>query len=107
MHLVAGEKGRVGQDGFVPVGQSLDHSTVAVGERGGHRKEDAFWRKTLTALAVRLGDPAPDVSEHVACVDARRQWARWRTVWYNAAVRSAGQTIAGPFARSMRRVPAR
>lgn len=74
---------------------------------GGHRKEDLFWRKTLTALAHHLGDPAPEVSERVVCVDSRRQWARWRNVWYNAAVRSMGQTVASPFARSKRRVQAR
>ena len=73
---------------------------------GGHRKEDAFWRQTLTALARHLGDASPSVSDQIVCVDARRQWARWRNVWYNAAVRSAGQTIAGPFSRSKRRVPA-
>lgn len=73
---------------------------------GGHRKEDVFWRKTLTALARHLGEPAPAVSEHAVCVDAHRQWSRWRNVWYNAAVRSVGQTISGPFARSKRRTPA-
>lgn len=73
---------------------------------GGHRKEDAFWRQTLTALGRHLGDPSPSVTEQAVCVDARRQWARWRNVWYNAAVRSIGQTILSPFARAGRRAPA-
>jgi hypothetical protein len=69
---------------------------------GGHRKEDAFWRATLTALARHLGDESPTVDEHTVCVDARRQWGRWRNVWYNSAVRSMGQTIASPFSRTRR-----
>jgi len=73
---------------------------------GGHRKEDAFWRQTLTALARHLGAESPTVDEHLVCVDPHRQWGRWRNVWYNAAIRSAGQTAAGPFSRSRRRQPA-
>lgn len=67
---------------------------------GGHRKEDVFWRRTLTAVARHLGEPDPKVSEHNVCVDKRRQWSRWRNVWYNAAIRSVGQTVTGPVRRS-------
>ena len=70
---------------------------------GGHRKEDAFWHQTLTALARHLGAESPRVEEQLVCVDSRRQWGRWRNVWYNAAVRSAGQTVTGPFSRTRRR----
>lgn len=70
---------------------------------GGHRKEDHFWRQTLTSLARHLGVESPAVEVHLVCVDARRQWGRWRNVWYNAAIRSAGQTAASPFSRSRRR----
>jgi len=72
---------------------------------GGHRKEDAFWRQTLSALGRHLGEPSPAVREHNVCVDSRRQWGRWRNVWYNAAVRSMGQTIVSPLARSKGRAP--
>lgn len=73
---------------------------------GGHRKEDVFWRQTLTALARHLGESSPTVTEQAVCVDAHRQWGRWRNVWYNAAIRSLGQTIVSPVARSRRRAPA-
>jgi hypothetical protein len=67
---------------------------------GGHRKEDVFWRKTLTAVARYLGQPDPRVVEQFTCVDRHRQWSRWRNVWYNAAIRSMGQTVSGPVRRS-------
>ncbi|HLW45726.1 MAG TPA: hypothetical protein VKR78_05890 [Acidimicrobiales bacterium] len=66
---------------------------------GGHRKEDVFWRKTLTALARHLGEADPTVAEQLVCVDKRRQWSRWRNVWYNSAIRSVGQTMSGPVRR--------
>jgi hypothetical protein len=69
---------------------------------GGHRKEDVFWRKTLTAVARHLGEAEPRVTEQVVCVDKRRQWSRWRNVWYNSAIRSMGQTVTGPVRRSDR-----
>ncbi|HTX00837.1 MAG TPA: hypothetical protein VMD59_18800 [Acidimicrobiales bacterium] len=73
---------------------------------GGHRQEDVFWQKTLTAVARHLGDLTPEVSKSVVCVDSRRQWSRWRNVWYNAAVRSMFQTLSGPLSRRRRRPPA-
>ena len=72
---------------------------------GGHRKEDAFWRQTLAALAHHFGLESPRVEEHFVCVDSKRQWARWRNVWYNSAIRSAGQTATGPFSRARRHRP--
>jgi hypothetical protein len=72
---------------------------------GGHRQEDVFWRKTLTSVARHLGDLSPEVRTTVVCVDAKRQWSRWRNVWYNAAIRSMFQTIAGPLSRRRQRPP--
>jgi len=66
---------------------------------GGHHKEDVFWSRTLTAVARHLGVAAPEVSEQLVCVDRRRQWSRWRNVWYNSAIRSLGQTLTGPVRR--------
>lgn len=66
---------------------------------GGHRKEDEFWRATLTSLCARFGADATEVERVVVCVDRRRQWGRWSNVWYNAGVRSAGQTLTSPFRR--------
>jgi len=66
---------------------------VALG-LGGHRKEAAFWRETLTSLAHHLGMENPVVEQSVVCVDSQRQWAKWRNVWYNSAVRSVGQTVS-------------
>jgi len=62
---------------------------------GGHRKENEFWRATLTSLGHHLGLDEPVVEESIVCVDSRRQWAKWRNVWYNSAVRSVGQTVTG------------
>ncbi len=71
---------------------------------GGHRKEDEILaRHALTRSARHLGEPEPLVTRSVVCVDARRQWSRWRNLWYNAAIRSMGQTVAGPLSRSRRR----
>ncbi len=66
---------------------------VALG-LGGHRKEATFWRETLTSLAHHLGMENPVVEQSVVCVDSQRQWAKWRNVWYNSAVRSVGQTVS-------------
>lgn len=51
------------------------------------RKEDAFWRHTLRALATRFGTAA-EVEIEVECVDPRRQWRRFGNVWQNAGVRT-------------------
>jgi hypothetical protein len=67
---------------------------------GGHRKEDRFWHATLANLCGHFGMSQPTVKQEVVCVDSKRQWGRWRNIWYNAAVRSAGQSLTGPFHRS-------
>lgn len=66
---------------------------------GGHKKEDDFWKATLTKLAGHLGVEHPVVGRRVVCVDPKRQWALWKNLWYNSAIRSVGQTIAGPVRR--------
>jgi hypothetical protein len=70
---------------------------------GGHRKEDAFWRHTLGALAAHFG-VAGQVETTVVCVDRRRQWANARNVWHNAAIRSALYTMGAPV-RALGRSP--
>jgi hypothetical protein len=72
---------------------------------GGHRKEDRFWQDTLTNLCARFGVASPEVERSVVCVDPKRQWGRWRNVWYNAAVRSTGQTFTAPFRRRPKPAP--
>ncbi len=63
---------------------------------GGHRKEDAFWRATLRALAERLGsNNEPETS--VVCVERRRQWSRAGNVRYNSAFKSGIHTATSPF----------
>lgn len=69
---------------------------------GGHRKEDNFWRDTLTNLCAHFGVSDPEVEQTVVCVDRKRQWGRWRNLWYNAAIRSTGQTITAPVRRRPR-----
>ena len=73
---------------------------------GGHRKEDVFWRHTLTALARHLGAEQPVVDEHSVCVDPHRQWSRWTNIRHNSALRSAAQTLTGPLGRRRRARPA-
>lgn len=70
---------------------------------GAHRKEDKFWLQILTALARHLGVGEPEVTSKVVCVDSKRQWAKWRNVWYNAAIRSFGQSVSAPPSMRSRR----
>lgn len=63
---------------------------------GGHRKEDAFWRATLRALAQRFDSPAePETT--VVCVERRRQWSRAGNLRHNSAFRSGLHTATSPF----------
>ncbi len=65
---------------------------------GGHRKEDAFWRATLVALAERFGSSArPETS--IVCVERRRQWSRAGNVRHNSAFKSGLHTATSPFRR--------
>ena len=63
---------------------------------GGHRKEDAFWRATLKALAARFDcDAEPETT--VTCVERRRQWSRAGNVRHNSAFKSGLHTATAPF----------
>ena len=65
---------------------------------GGHRKEDAFWTKTLRALARRFDvDAEPTVG--IVCVERRRQWSRVGNVRHSSAFRSGLHTATSPFRR--------
>ncbi|MGH9294534.1 MAG: hypothetical protein ACRD0B_04310, partial [Acidimicrobiales bacterium] len=37
-------------------------------------------------------------------LDSQRQWAKWRNVWYNAAIRSFGQSISAPLSGRSRSI---
>jgi hypothetical protein len=62
---------------------------------GGHRKEDRFWKQTLTNLA-RHFESSGDVDMQVVCVDKKRQWANAKNVWHNAAIRSGIYMTGAP-----------
>ena len=60
------------------------------------RKEDDFWKGTLSNLAARYGVPNAEVSEETVCVDRKRLWTNWRNVWHNSGIRSALHIAAAP-----------
>jgi hypothetical protein len=62
--------------------------------------EDRFWPGVLVNLAAGVGAGQVEVQTSTECVDRRRQWARWRNVRHNAAIRSAGHSVAAPFRRT-------
>ncbi len=55
---------------------------------GGHRKEDQFWVQTMTALARYLGALPATVHTRTVCIDRRRQWGNFGSIWQNSMVRS-------------------
>jgi hypothetical protein len=65
---------------------------------GGHRKEDNFWKHTLTSLAAHFGVNA-QVDMQRACVDRKRQWRRAGNMKHNAAIRSTMYLLGSPFRR--------
>nr|MBA2637995.1 hypothetical protein [Solirubrobacterales bacterium] len=54
----------------------------------GHRQEDRFWQHTLRQVATHFGAPDAPIETQVTCVDAHRQWARWRNVRHSSALRA-------------------
>jgi hypothetical protein len=64
----------------------------------GHRRENAFWRQTLAALAASFGSRAP-VETRAVCLDFRRQWSRAGNIWQNAAIRTALHQLLSPLRR--------
>lgn len=96
-------------DGTVAQAQLLIRASDPIYELamglGLHRQENAFWQRTLRALAAHFGvDAEPET--RVVCVDGNRQWSRAGNAWHNAGVRSGLYLLAGPFrwvARPVRR----
>lgn len=66
---------------------------------GGHRFEDAFWQKTLSNVAARVGVTGQPVDTQVIYIDPKVRWAYVRNIVYNAAIRTM---VVGP-ARWFRR----
>ena len=66
---------------------------------GGHRKEDQFWVKTMTALATYLGALPTTVQTRTVCIDRRRQWGNAGHVRHNSMVRSMLHSIPAAFAQ--------
>jgi hypothetical protein len=66
---------------------------------GGHRKEDQFWIKTMTALGTHLGAPPTAVHTRTVCIDRKRQWGNAGHVWQNSMVRSMLQSVTTAFTR--------
>lgn len=54
---------------------------------GAAAQEDHFWHYTLQALAGNF-QTSGRVEQQARCIDPHLQWAAWKNVWYNAAVRS-------------------
>ena len=72
---------------------------------GGGRKEDVFWKDTLSAVAAHFGVEG-DVEIETICVDKRRQWRNAVNIRHNSAIRSAlymmgtpARAVAKPFRR--------
>jgi len=72
---------------------------------GGHRKEDQFWRQTLTSLARHIGAAPVVVRTRTVCVDRRRQWRNAGQVWHNSLVRTMVQSVTSPLTRGYQRRP--
>lgn len=59
---------------------------------GGHGKEDQFLAKTMTALGRYLGAPPAEVDTETVCIDRRRQWRKFGSIWDNSMLRSLVQS---------------
>ena len=64
----------------------------------GHRRENAFWIKTLEALAAHFGVRAP-IETRVECLDFHRRWSNAGNIWWNAAIRTAIHRVVAPLRR--------
>jgi hypothetical protein len=58
--------------------------------------EDAFWRKTLRALARYLEVANPQVEQELELLDSNVQWSRALNTWRNAAMWSGLYTAVAP-----------
>jgi hypothetical protein len=63
---------------------------------GGHQQEDRFWHQTLAAVANHFGCDGAKVQTTVICVDAKRQWSRWRNLRHSSAIRSGMYAVTAP-----------
>ncbi len=89
-----------GEDGPVVQMQALIRASDPIWELGSRLRvvgpnEDRFWHGTLKNLAAHFGVTG-EVSQQNQLVDPRVQWAQWRNVWHNAAVRTTLYTLATP-----------
>ena len=53
-----------------------------------HTKEDQFWHGTLKNLATHFGVTSV-VEQQSHCIDDAIQWSEAKTIWHNAAIRTA------------------
>ncbi|HZS79417.1 MAG TPA: hypothetical protein VFA41_22580 [Ktedonobacteraceae bacterium] len=63
---------------------------------GGHKAENQFWIRTLTALAAHFGLDKVRVVSEITCLDSRVQWSEAKNIWQNAAVRTMIYTMSAP-----------
>jgi hypothetical protein len=68
-----------------------------------HQQEDIFWHGTLSNLATHFGVKTPAVEQQTTCVDSRIQWAEFKNIWYNAAVRTTLDAPVRAFRRLLNR----
>ena len=62
---------------------------------GASKSENAFWRRTLSALAAHFGVEAP-VQMQVTCVDPKVQWSQFWNIWQNATIRTVMYRMLTP-----------
>jgi hypothetical protein len=62
---------------------------------GGHKAENKFWIRTLTAVAAYFHVDA-EVEANIICLDQRVQWSEAKNIWQNAGLRTMIYTMAAP-----------
>ncbi len=63
---------------------------------GGEPEEDKVWYHVLQSLAAHGGLPTAQVEFNKTCVDPKVQWAHWKNIWQNAAIRTTIYVMATP-----------
>jgi hypothetical protein len=61
-----------------------------------YRREDEFWRQTLTNLAGHFGTSDPDYDMQAEKIDPRLQWTYALSIWRNAAMWSGLYALTAP-----------
>jgi hypothetical protein len=73
---------------------------------GASKAEDAFWQRTLKALAAHFEVVEVEVETTVVCIDPKVQWSRFWNIWHNGVVRTVMYRLLTPvrwvFKRSSR-----